>query len=349
MELLKKILNKKEFRNSPILKSYTVKKYDNSDFRDLMVLYEKVFPQYMSKDLWLWKFKQNPFGEFFTFLIKDKNKVISAYNVIAKEFNLYGVKIYCVQSLDTMTDPDYRGLGLFPFLGNLTYEYIKQKEYCFVYGFPNHIIYKLREIKLGWTNLGQLHLFSKNLTSKIEYFNFVNNNFTIKEISRFDKDINDFWNNCKSNYSIIITKDRDYLNWRFCNHPKVNYKKYLILDNETNKIVSYFVLKKYEDKIGNFLGHIVDFLIGPQSKSLKKEIFNLIEKFSSMIFKEECSKLTFWMPDNDLKNFILNELGYTINKMNTYFGYKILKNQKQLSNLRSLKNWYITMANNDVF
>ena len=32
-----------------------------------------------------------------------------------------------------------------------------------------------------------------------------------------------------------------------------------------------------------------------------------------------------------------------------YFGYKILRKDIQLDILKSLKNWYITMSNNNIF
>ena len=93
----------------------------------------------------------------------------------------------------------------------------------------------------------------------------------------------------------------------------------------------------------------MDFLIGPQDINLKKEIFKCIEANSLIEFKNNSDKISFWVPDKDLEDLVLNFLGYKIIQMETYFGYKSFRKDKKLSILKSLRNWYITMANSDVF
>lgn len=348
MELLNKILKKKEFRKYDKIKEYNIKIYEKSDFEDMMELYENVFPGYMSNKLWLWKNIKNPFGKFYTIIMKDNDKIIAAYSVAPKEFNIYGIYYKCVQSLDTMTLENYRGFGISTYLGKLTYEYARIKGSKFVYGFPNINSSYLFSVKLEWNYCDKSSLFIKNLSKNIEITK-ESKSFSIRKIKKFNDKINNFWEIYKNNYPIIIKKDDQYLNWRFKNHPFVDYKKFVIVDNDSNDIISYFVLKEYRDNKGNVFGHIVDFLIGPQELSLKKEIFTVIENFSLKKFKDNCSKISFWLPDEALKEFVLKKLGYSLTQSIPFFGYKIFHKEKQLYPLTSLKNWYITMSNNDIF
>lgn len=346
MGILEKILEKEEFKKPKNLRSFTIKTYENSDFDDFMNLYDKVFPGYMSNDLWRWKSVNNPYGMYYTILVRDKDKIISAYSVVPKKFSIYGNIFSCVLSMDTMTHSDYRGLGISTYIARLTYKYAEIKGSYFVYGFPNknsrHLIFN----KLGWVFFGKRDFIRKNICKGVKLSNN-NEIYLIREIEKFSKDYNNFWDNIKEYYSIIINKDSRYLNWRFVSHPFVKYKKYLIYDE--NEIIGYFILKRFKDKEGNTLGHIVDFLIGPQNNAQKIKIFKTIEGYSLREFQYDCQQISFWMPDDNLKEIALNDLGYVAVQKKKFFGYKILRKHDKFTILTSPQNWQITMSNSDVF
>ena len=112
MELLNKILKKPEFKKKDKFCNFSLKTYEDSDFESLLSLYNKVFPNFMTEELWDWKNKKNPFGNFYTILMEHNDKIIAAYIVSPKEFFLYGKKYPCVQSMDTMTEKNYCGIIL---------------------------------------------------------------------------------------------------------------------------------------------------------------------------------------------------------------------------------------------
>lgn len=346
MEILSEILENDIFKKHKKIKKFSLKVYDKSDFESLMMLYEKVFPGYMSEDLWIWKNITNPNGNFYTILMKDKDKVISAYSVAPKKFSINCIIFPCVLSMDTMTDEDYRGRGISTYLARLTYEYAKRKGAYFVYGFPNKISRHLIFNKVNWVFFGKRDFIRKNISKGVKLANSMEI-YSIKEIGKFDKDYNNFWEEFKKNYPIIINKDSIYLNWRFVNHPLTKYKKFLIY--EENEIIGYFILKRFKDKEGHTLGHIVDFLIGPQNNAQKTRIFKTIEGYSLREFQHDCQRISFWMPDDNLKGIAINDLGYVAVQKKKYFGYKILRKHDKFTILESPQNWQITMSNSDVF
>ena len=153
MELLTEILKDTNFQKPQKLTKFAINIYTKDDHDSLMELYDNVFPGYMNENLWNWKNYKNPFGKFLTMLMKDGSKIIGSYSVAPKFFFLNGIKHKCVQSMDTMTDENYRGLGISTYLANLTYEYAKRKGYNFVYGFPNEASRYLFAVKLEWDNV----------------------------------------------------------------------------------------------------------------------------------------------------------------------------------------------------
>lgn len=346
MDLLNKILEK-DFQKSKKIEKYDITLFNRKYTQNLLKLYEKVFPDYMTEKLWEWKNIKNPFGNYLTITMKHKDKLIASYSVSPKEFLINGEKINCVQSMDTMTDKNYRGLGISTYLANLTYEYAKLKGYAFVYGFPNDISKYLFEVKLKWNKVIKTSYLIKELNQK-QVPSKKRSNFKIEKLKEFDNRINKFWNSYDKDGKIIINKNREYLNWRFKEHPLINYEIFYV-ENAKNELVSYFVLKRYKDKDDNELGHIVDFIIKSNNGKSKIDIFKAIDEFATNKFLGKCKSLSLWIPDTLLQQYAKNKLGYNVVKEEPYFGFKILKDNKQLKILNSMKNWYITMSNEDIF
>lgn len=348
MDFLQEILKSKEFKPYDKIKKFEVITYKDFYHKGLLKLYKIVFPNLITTNLINWKNKKNPFGnaDSFTFLMVNNSEIIAQYATIPKEFYIKGKKFDCIQSVGTMTHPDYRGLGIITYLAKIAYEYAKSKGYKFVYGFPNQVIYKLRETKLNWTILGEVELFQKRIENTQSHNKTFN--LSIKEVGIFEERINRLWENSKNLYNVTIKKDKNYLNWRYIKHPFIKYKNFLVLD-ESEEVIAFFILKRYTTSNGSNYGHIVDFSVGNYNNISEINTFELIENFSLNYFKEDCSKISFWLPSNILKNFAIKNLGYNLVKMNTYFGYRIFSEFQRLSLLNNYENWNITMGDSDTF
>ena len=350
INLLENILKRREYEIPEQLKKFNIDVYKDCDKKNLYELYKIVFPNYSTNKLIEWQNKSNPFGnsDEYTFLMKDGERIISQYAIVPKVFYIKRKECRSIMSLGTMTHPVYRGLGIFPYLAKIAYEYAKAKGNFFVYGFPNQLIYKLREIKLNWTILYKLKIFYKTLSPNSEIK--INNKFTIQKIDIFSNNINDFFFNVKDSFPILIKKNKDYLNWRFVERPNFEYKKFLLFDIEKGKICSYFVLKRYVDERKKKIGHLVDFLIDPSNVKTEAEIFKSIEAYAVKDFKEDCKKISFLVPNENLQSLVLKDLSYDVFEMNNYFGFKIFNvDFTDLNLLKDQKNWYNTMGENDLF
>lgn len=330
---------------------YQIKLYEDSDHNQLIELYQKVFPGYISRDLWEWKNLKNPFGNFITIIIKNRGEIIASYTVAPKIFYINGKKCKSVQSMDTMTREGYRGLGISTFIGELCYDYVRKSDYNFVYGFPNKISCYLFEVKLKWDKVVMCQYFSKSISrDKNSKKSVSDGKYVIKEINKFDSQVDLLWEKSKMNYPIIIMKNKKYLDWRFSAHPVINYRKYYLNREKNDELLAYFILKRYRKNNNNkIIGHIVDFYISSSDIKLKREIFQVIERYALNEFKEDCHEVSLWIPYEDLKNVAKQKLNYKMKENLPFFGYKIINKFKESYLLSSLDNWTITMANNDVF
>lgn len=347
MNLLNQILNRRSFKKPLKFEEFIINLYDKEYFDDLFALFEQVFPGYMTEKLWNWKNIKNPFGNYLTIIMKHNEKLIASYSVSPKEFIINGKKVNCVQSMDTMTDKNYRGLGISTYLANLTYEYAKLKGNAFVYGFPNSVSKYLFEVKLKWHKTIISSYFIKKL-NQTQVSSKKGNKFKIEKVKEFDRRIHKFWKDYDKEGKIIINKSREYLNWRFTEHPLVNYEIYYV-ENVNDELVAYFVLKIYKDRENNELGHIVDFIIKSNNSKSKRYIFKAIYQFATNRFLGKCITLSLWIPDSLLQEYAKNQLGYQVVEKEPYFGFKILKENEKLKILNSINNWYITMSNEDIF
>jgi len=203
MSLLNKKLNRGEFKKPLEFKEFEIKIYTKKDFNHLMALYERVFPGYMSEKLWNWKNINYPFGNYITIIIKHKKKVIASYSCAPQVFLINEKKYNCIQSMDLMTDKDYRGLGLSTYLGNLTYEYAKLKGKDFVYGFPSNNSKHLIKAKLKWDKVIKSTYFIKELNQKQDSLKEVNN-FKIEKVEKVDRRIHELWKSYNKKGIIII-------------------------------------------------------------------------------------------------------------------------------------------------
>ncbi|MBD3164429.1 GNAT family N-acetyltransferase [Candidatus Woesearchaeota archaeon] len=109
----------------------------------------------------------------------------------------------------------------------------------------------------------------------------------IKEIKRFDEEINSFWARVENNFEFIVKRDMDYLNWKYVDiKPKMNYKIFLARNNGI--IGGYIILRTINASIKQ--GLICDLLTNPNDKVAISSLIN----FAANYFKEKNIKIVIF-------------------------------------------------------
>ena len=158
--------------------------------------------------------------------------------------------------------------------------------------------------------------------------------------------MNSLWGKVKAGYCVIVPRTKDFLNWRFAEHPTVRYAKFTIQD-ANDQILGYLILKIYtkEDEIK---GHIVDMLCINNRDVVK----SLLECSYDYFIKKGIKNLSCWMPDDCFYTQIVKEDGFVTEEFETYFGvrsFDFYKEDKLLRNVEQANNWHLTMGDSDIF
>jgi predicted acetyltransferase len=321
-------------------KSWLCRDYKRGDEHQIVTLFREVFGREMSLSFWKWRFVQNPFGQGITKLLFDDNKLVGHYAVIPMNVQVEDKPVKAVFSMTTMTHPNYAGQGIFTYLAEETYRACQEKGFLFVYGFPNKNSYFGFTHKLGWQGQGKMTILEKQLQPKEKKRTIGK---AIKQTECFDNTVNLLWDRVKRDYTIIVERTQEFLNWRFVDNPDVSYVKYVVSSN-SDHILGYAILKVYirQDMT---IGHIVDML-----SIAEKEVVKILLEHSFNYFLERGIRyISCWIPKNCFYNSILEEEGFIRKETETYFGTRLFEYVSSLKSTEQPSNWFLTMADSDAF
>lgn len=184
-----------------------------------------------------------------------------------------------------------------------------------------------------------------------------NLNWSFEKIEEADGSIDEFWSEVKHNYPITIEHTSQYLNWRYLNHPMLDYRVFVA--KEKGRIKSLAVLR-LESPLDFRLAHIVD-LISDRG-CVEYTLIKLIEYcdknkvnwldcfFSGSFHLSELKHLGFFDGDREPYNRIPLLFNPIDRSKRTKINFAIKLINEDLSNLgdwKDLDKWYTTKGGGD--
>jgi hypothetical protein len=132
--------------------SYSIQRITRTmDLSSMVGLIETCFSQRVDEKYFAWKYFDNPAGHVIGFVAISDGKIVSFYGVIPEWYWVGGEKRLIYQSMDTMTDPSFRRIGMFNKLAIMTYEAVRDIHPEFtIIGFPSPQSFPGFVNKLGW-------------------------------------------------------------------------------------------------------------------------------------------------------------------------------------------------------
>ena len=110
-------------------------------------------PRY--EELFAWKHDANPFGASPAWVAQHGERVVGFRTFMRWEFQLDGETIRAVRAVDTATDPEYQGRGVFRRLTLHALDEIGSERVDFVFNTPNRAS-RPGYLRMGWQELGRL-------------------------------------------------------------------------------------------------------------------------------------------------------------------------------------------------
>jgi len=145
---------------------FDVVRFSEKLIPEFIYLFNLSFNKKISRDFVSRKYATEGLGgSFFGYMAFDKDVPIAYYGTLPVQVVIDGRIMTAVQSADTMTHPDYRGLGLFPKLATKTYQLANSEGAKFVFGWPNQNSFHTFKHKLGWIELGRMRKFSLRVST----------------------------------------------------------------------------------------------------------------------------------------------------------------------------------------
>ena len=131
---------------------------DDRELVELTKLFRRCFPESskFSVDYLRWLYIENPRGKAIGFNAVFSNKIIAHYSCIPVVASVFGERVSGLLSLNTATDANFRGQGLFKNLANKTFDLASDLGFKFVYGVANQNSTPTFISKLQFTSLGSL-------------------------------------------------------------------------------------------------------------------------------------------------------------------------------------------------
>ncbi len=322
---------------------WTCRDYENGDERHIIALFARVFQRRMSLAYWKWRFIDNPYGRGVIKLLFDRDKLVGHHAVTPMQVHVQDEPARAAFCMTIMTDPDYRGRGIFTFLAEEVYKSCVRQGFSFVYGFPNENSYPGFTGKLGWKDLGRRAVMSKELDTSTERQSQLDAG-NVYRVNHFDSSLDSLWDKVKESYEILVPRVAEFLNWRFVDNPEVKYAKYIAGDTGKH-VAGYVVLKEYYD--GRELrGHIVDMLSVNDNEVVKVLLGHCYEYFG----RRHIRKVSCWMPAYALYCNRLKDDGFETEESGAHFGLRMLKPGDTLGDdVECTSKWFLTMGDSDVF
>ncbi len=313
---------------------------------------------------WQWEFIHGPDGGAFLYIVEDQNKIIGHFADIPRRFSVQGEVVLGTLSLDLMVHPDYWRKGIFAAMGKYGAEKVKQENGRFLIAFPIRSETILGLKKIGWKKVAKLPVLVYPIRFKgilNRYVHFPPLGLLIGGIARFfylllygskmrketegieidqvrslDESFDHFWQKASHLHPLMGIRDRDYLNWRYLQHPTRNYVIYGA--KKSGEMRGYVVLRKVD--LLKFNSAVIVDLLALDEETL----LALVKKGIQHSQQERADLLGFMVPQDHFYYKLLRRKGFLPSPKT--FLYMIYSHTGQ--SILSPEKWYVNWGDTDV-
>lgn len=315
-----------------------------------------------------WLHQQNLANTNTIYYAMHSGNVAAIYTAMPVIFNINGKKAVALQSIDTITDVEHRGKGLFPRLAAKLYDDAVEKGFELVYGFPNENSAPGFFKKLKWISFGEAPFILKPLNptyfmGKIlkrnktrvpvgEYYAYsvpeqkeLAKNIYIRSLSSFGDDYGIIWKKISQGIDVSVDRSTEYMNWRYVNKPGEVYSKCgIFIDGILKGIVVFTIKNKHDGRIGYVMELIYDDSVPASGR--------LLLKYASRIFNaEKVDVVLAWCFAHSFNYRTYKKSGYfslpvRFRPQHLFLGVRSF-NSTNSKMIEDFKNWYISYSDSD--
>lgn len=291
----------------------------------ILRLFERSFGRPLPEAFWRWRFLEDPHDEPGIELAWDGDVLAAHYAVSPTSLSIDGDAHLAALSMTTMTDPDYRGQGLFGQLATRLYDRLEARGYAAIHGFPNAQSHRGFVRDLGWLDVHEIPMLRLDLaTAKRPSADGT------EEVTEVDASFDDLWERCRRLRPVIGVRDAQHLRWRYARHPTNRYRI-------VRAPSGYAIAKRLGDELD-----IVDLLVADEDPATLDALVGGV-----LAAEPEATAVNTWMPLRSPLHLALERLGFVTAAPTTYLGVRPLRPLPV--DLGDVRGWHYSMGDSDVF
>jgi hypothetical protein len=319
-------------------------------------------------ETWHWKFDRCPRGALkIIYVLEDEGRIVGQYANIPIDMVYKGQTVLGAQPVDVAIQSDYRGPRQIMRLFQTQPPLARNSGIRFGFGFPNEAVYPVGKKVLGYRDIGKVVMMRVYLnpllllakiwgTPKIlELFRPVTKRIgrilfarrwrtrekthTVEKITTFDERFEGFWDRMIDTYPVMVSRDRDYLNWRYTERPDAKYTIFTVLHNDD--IQGFVVLSLQQE---NMLQGLVVDLLAADEKSTE----TLLKKAMAYFLDKGVDMVSSWAWPGTTLFHVLKKIRF-LQKHDAAPLVCMIFDEQNIDEpfVRDPKNWYVTMGDSD--
>lgn len=317
-----------------------------------------------------WQYLQNPTGKLFVdFAIPtgDASRAAAIYSVMPVFVRLNGKVQLGTQSLDTLTDVDFRGKGLFVKMAQNVFARCEKDGAAWVYGFPNGNSAPGFFKKLGWARLDPVPFLVRPL--KANYFlrrlgplkalaakapsiplgklgrPSLPRAQEIRPVSRFDASFDALWEAFAQGVGAAVHRDARYLEWRLLKKPEQKYRVLALFENSQ---LLAFCAFDVQDKHGGRIGYVLELIHQPGRGA---DAQRLLQECVAEMASDGAEVVLAWCLEHSPNYGAYSRNGFwtlpeRVRPIELHVGVRPLAAPPE-ANLANRRNWYLSYLDSD--
>lgn len=311
--------------------------YAPGDEGAIIELSKLTFPHLnLSLTDWRWRYMENPAGPAVIMLAWDGVQLVGHYALSPAALTYGGEPLRAIQSMLTMTHPDYRGRGIFANMARQAYAKAAADGFGLLFGFPNRASHQGFLRKLGWYTMYEIPMLRLNL----EGADWSGIDEIITGVSVFPHTVDALWNGLSLDFPLAIAKTAAYLNWRYGSYKYTRLVHFA--DNRTlSAIDGLLVAKQYQTEC-----QVVCLLC--QNADIGLALIQAAARQYQYSAYLSVRSVSLWQNPNTPLHCRLEKQGFVNGEPVMYFGGLALIPGLPIP-WRAYANWHMEMGDNDVF
>lgn len=313
-----------------------------------------------------WQYRENPDGKAIVVLAHDDSNdlIVGTNTIIPSKLIIDGEEITSSLACNVQVHPNYRKKGIFSELLLSMPKFALENDIHSLFAIPNNNSFKAF-INEGSIEITQLPLLVRPIRFS-QYFSFPikqilkpldifwKKNVFSSNIEQINGDFDDSFEilakKTSNRVSVMHSRNKKFLNWRYTNHPTRKYQIFTLKEN--NELLGYVITRiHYLNK--NKVGVILDYMVDADYEDGIK-LKSLIDKAISYFWDNDVSVAIATSRNGLLENDLLRKSGFFtapsfLKPESLHFIVQTFDDDKKHTKLTKFDNWFFVFGDYDVF